>query len=214
MKARCHQLLPYVFLLLVALSRWPGLMPVNFSAVYALVFCAGAFFPPSLSWRAPFAMLLVTDLVLNCFYQFVRGYEVFTVSGLMYQVCNYGGFAVLWWLGRRFRGTRNLLGLLGGGMLGAILFYLVTNTTAWLLNPFHNVEYTKTFAGWLTALTLGTKGWPQTWEFFRNTLLSGGLFTLLFGAAWQLTTSESPAEKGEPAAEEAASESEPEEAQA
>lgn len=203
MKARCHQLLPFIFLLLVALSRWPGLMPVNFSAVYALMFCAGALFPARLGWRAPFGVLFVSDLALNAYYQFGRGYPVFTPGGLVYLACNYGGYGALWWLGRRFRGTRNLLGLLGGGMLGAIVFYLVTNTAAWLLNPFHNPEYTKTLAGWLIALTSGTKGWPQTWEFFRNTLLSGGLFTALFGAAWKLTTAESPAEKGEPQGEEA-----------
>ena len=187
-------------------------MPVNFSAVYALVFCAGAFFPHRLTWRAPFAVLLMSDLALNAYYQFGRGYAVFTPGGLLYLACNYGGYGALWWLGRRFRGTRNLLGLLGGGMLGAIVFHLVTNTAAWLLNPFRNPEYTKTLAGWLIALTSGTKGWPQTWEFFRNTLLSGGLFTALFGAAWTLTTAESPAEKGEPQGEEA--EPKPEEAQA
>lgn len=205
-----RQLLPYVFLALVALSRWPGLMPANFSAVYALVFCAGALFPERLTWRAPLALLLVTDLALDAYYQFGMGYEVFTVAGLLYLACNYAGFGALWWLGRRFRGTRDLLGLLGGGVLGAIIFYLVTNTAAWLLNPFHNPEYTKSLAGWLVALTAGTKGWPQTWEFFRNTLLSGGLFTGLFALAWRFIPSESPQEKGEETGEGA--QAEPEEA--
>ncbi len=205
-----RQLLPYVFLALVALSRWPGLMPANFSAVYALVFCAGALFPERLTWRAPLALLLVTDLALDAYYQFGMGYEVFTVAGLLYLACNYAGFGALWWLGRRFRGTRDLLGLLGGGVLGAIIFYLVTNTAAWLLNPFHNPEYTKSLAGWLVALTAGTKGWPQTWEFFRNTLLSGGLFTGLFALAWRFIPSESPQEKGEETEEGA--QAEPEEA--
>ena len=31
-------------LLVFALSRWPGLMPMNFSAAYALAFCAGLYF--------------------------------------------------------------------------------------------------------------------------------------------------------------------------
>ena len=210
MSLRLRQLLPYVFLALVALSRWPGLMPVNFSAVYALVFCAGALFPERLTWRAPFGVLLVTDLALDAYYQFGMGYEVLTAAGLLYLACNYAGFGALWWLGRRFRGTRDLLGLLGGGVLGAIIFYLVTNTAAWLLNPFRNPEYTKNLAGWLVALTAGTKGWPQTWEFFRNTLLSGGLFTGLFALAWRFTPAESPQEKGEEADEGA--QAEPEEA--
>ena len=188
-------------------------MPPNFSAVYALVFCAGAFFPGTVSWRAPLGFLLISDLVLNGYYQWVKGYSVFTAAGLLYLACNYLGYATLWWLGRGFRGTRSLLGLLGGGVLGALVFYLVTNTAAWWLNPFRNPEYTRTLAGWVIALTRGTGGYPETWEFFRNTLFSGGLFTALFGAAWRLTTpSESPVEKGEvePAAEEAT----PEEVQA
>jgi hypothetical protein len=57
-------------------------------------------------------------------------------------------------------------------MVGAFLFYLVTNTISWLTDP----AYPKTLAGWIQALTIGTPGWPHTWEFFRNTLLSGGLF--------------------------------------
>ena len=74
------------------------------------------------------------------------------------------------------------------------MFYLITNTASWLFNPFHNPEYTKTIAGWIIALTKGTGGYPPTWEFFRNTLLSGGLFTALFAAAAKLTA-ESPADK-------------------
>lgn len=214
MKERLHQLLPWLFALVVALSRWPGLLPLNFSMVYALMFCAGVFFPGNRGLGLPVGALLVTDLALNCFYQFGRGYEVFTLGGLGYMACNYGGYFVLFRLGRCFRPQTPLIGLLGGGLLGALLFYLVTNTAAWLLNPFHNPEYTKTLAGWITALTLGTKGWPQTWEFLRNTLLSGGLFTVLFGAAWKATAAESPQEKGEAVAPEAEGEPEPEEAKA
>ncbi len=65
-------------------------------------------------------------------------------------------------------------------MLGAVLFYLLTNTAAWLFNPFGNPEYTKNWVGWLIALTKGTAGYPPTWEFFRNVMFSGGLFTGLF----------------------------------
>jgi Leu/Phe-tRNA-protein transferase len=50
----------------------------------------------------------------------------------------------------------------------------------------------KTFIGWLTALTKGTAGWPHTWEFFRNTLLSGGLFTGLFVGAMKFTEESEP----------------------
>lgn len=208
-------MLPYCFVAFVAASRWPGLMPPNFSAVYALVFCAGALFPGAVSWRMPLGFLLASDLALNGYYHWVKGYDVLNATGVLYLTCNYLGYAVLWGLGRSFRGTRGLAGLLGGGILGALVFYLVTNTAAWWLNPFRNPEYTKTLTGWLIALTRGTGGYPETWEFFRNTLLSGGLFTALFGAAWRLSApAESPLEKGESSPAGASEEPEAEEAQA
>jgi hypothetical protein len=82
--------------------------------------------------------------------------------------------------------------------MGAILFYFLTNTAAWLFNPFGNPEYTKDLAGWLIALTKGTGGYPPTLEFFRNTLMSGGLFTGLFAGALKLTEAPEPAKEKEP----------------
>src|SRR6185437_12180302 len=99
---------------------------------------------------------------------------------------------------RRFKPQSRFVSLLGGGLLGAILFYLITNTASWLFNPFHNPEYTKNLAGWVTALTKGTAGWPQTWEFFRNTLLSGGIFTALFVGAIKVTEAAESAKEKEP----------------
>ncbi len=203
--------LPWVFLAAFAVSRWPGLMPASFSAAYALMFCAGVFFPRPTGWTVPFAVMLATDLALNCWYQFGKGYPVFTPGLVLYLAGNYAGYGLLIWLGRRFQPASQYLRLIGAGVFGALLFYLVTNTSAWLLNPFRNPEYTRDVAGWWIALTKGTGGYPETWTFFRNTLLSGGLFTGLFAGAYKLTASESPREKGE---EESAAEPAPGEAQA
>jgi hypothetical protein len=142
--------------------------------------------------------MLVTDLALNLYFALIGGWAVFTPANLGSMLLNYGAFALVFGLGRFLGGRSRFLTLLGGGILGAILFYLVSNTAAWFFNPFRNPEYTRTLAGWIIALTKGTGGYPQTWEFFRNTLLSGGLFTALFAGAWTLTaSSESPVDKGE-----------------
>jgi len=189
-------------MLAFALTRWPGLLPPNFSAAYALCFCAGVFFPRKLAWWLPLATLLISDLIIDCYYQYVRHVDAFQ----WYQLINYVVYGSLIWLGTRFNPRSSLIKLVSGGILGgilgAILFYLVTNTAAWLFNPFHNREYVKTFAGWLIALTKGTAGYPQTWEFFRNTLLSGGLFAGLFAGAMKLAeaTEAEPEEKRESAA--------------
>jgi hypothetical protein len=205
--------LPILLLVVFALTRLPGLMPDNFSAAYAIAFCAGVFFPKRIAWWIPLVTLLITDLGLNCYYQFYLGYPCFTVPVMIYMLGNYAGYALLIWLGKRFTAKSSIVLLLSGGVLGAILFYFITNTLSWLLNPFHNPEYTKNFAGWLWAMTKGTGGWPETWTFFRNTLLSGGLFTGLFVGAVKMNEASAKEEEKEEAPAPAAEPSEtPEEA--
>jgi hypothetical protein len=198
--------LPYLFLGLAALSRFPGILPVNFSVFYALAFCAGAFFPKQIKWWMPLLTLVLTDVALNTFY-----YHSWKAT----QLVNYVAFAGIILLGTRFSSRSSFIGLLSGGVLGAFLFYLITNTAAWLFNPFNNPEYTRNLAGWITALTKGTGGYPTTIEFFIRTLLSGGLFTGLFVGALKLTTAaESAREKGEEPAKEPEGEEAPEEGKA
>ncbi len=192
-----------------ALTRIPGLMPPNFSAAYGLLFCAGVYFTGRMAWWLPLATMAVTDIGICAYYQF-RGIDAFQWHILI----NYIGYAALIGFGRRFKPRSSLLALLGGGILGAILFYLITNSAAWLFNPFGNPEYTKTLAGWITALTKGTAGYPPTVEFFRGTLLSGGLFTGLFAGAMKLSEAMEPQEDAEEEPEEEPAEVEPEEAKA
>ena len=196
-----------------ALTRVPGMLPQNFSATYALVFCAGVYFAGRMAWWLPLGVMLATDIGLNLYYWLALDIDVWALPALRYQLMNYAAYAVLIWLGRRFKPQSSFLALLSGGILGAILFYLITNTASWLFNPFANPEYTKTLAGWLTALTKGTGGWPQTWEFFRNTFISGGLFTGLFVGAMKFNEAaeESKQEADEPEPE---PEAEPEESKA
>ncbi len=186
-----------------ALTRWPGLMPENFSAAYALAFCGGVFLRGSMAWWLPLGTLALTDVLLNVFY-----YHVAPVNG--YGLTNWLAFAALIGLGRAFSAKAAWWKLTGGGILGAILFYLITNTASWLQNP----EYSKTLAGLIQALTVGTPGWPHTWEFFRNTLMSGGLFAGLFAGAVRLAESESSEEEPADEPAEAPAEGEPEDAKA
>ena len=210
------KLLPAIFVAVFACSRIPGLMPQNFSAAYAFMFCAGVFFPRRLAWWLPLAAMLATDIGLNFYYQQKYPEEnVWSPANLVCLSFNYVAYLGLIFLGKRFKPQDSILKLAGGGILGAILFYLLTNTAAWLFNPFHNHEYVKTLAGWLVALTKGVSGFPTTLEFFRNTLVSTALFTALFAAAERLTATESPAEKTAGAREpQAETEAEPEEAKA
>lgn len=200
--------MPLVLIAVFAVTRWPGVLPDNFSAAYALAFCAGVFVAGSVAWWLPMLTLAVTDVVLNVFYYHVPVFDRYFLAKNL-------GFLLLIALGRRFQPRSNWLKLLGGGVLGAVLFYLITNTASWLSDP----GYAKTLAGWLQALTTGLPGFPPTWVFFLKTLLSGGLFTGLFVGAMRLSEHMESAREKEGAAqaeEESgdAPEAEPEEAKA
>lgn len=196
-------------MVLAVVTRIPDLLPPNFSAVYALFFCAGVYFPGRTAWWLPALVFLGSDIVLNLFWY--KGSQPFSGARLFFMLGNYAVYPVLVWLGRKFTPKASFVSLLGGGILGAILFYLITNTISWFFNPFGAVEYTKDLAGWIRALSLGSTGWPHTWEFFINTLTSGGLFTGLFAGAMKAAAAAEAAEEEEEE-EEPETESEPEEA--
>jgi len=239
--------LPLLLIVVFALSRWPGVMPDNFSAVYALVFCGGVFLPrrtwepprrfadlmarwipmrllrapllwlmrnPSLS--IPLSVMLITDLLLNLHYRSLYlakpdGYAAPMEFFNAYLLANYACYVALFWLGTRFKPTAHWLKLIGGGLLGALVFYVLSNTASWLQLP----GYAKTLSGWLQALTVGLPGWPPTWVFFLKTLASGGLFTGLFVGAMKFASRE--AEAPEPGVDEEPAETEggqPEESKA
>lgn len=192
MNGKKHLWLPVLLMLALALTRWPGLLPQNFSAVYALAFCAGVYFPGRMAWWLPMATLVVTDVLLNVFYYHFPIFNGYFAASLT-------GFVALIALGRRFNPRSSWLKLLGGGLLGAIIFYLITNSASWLSDP----GYAKTLTGWIQALTIGLPGFPPTWEFFLRTLFSAGLFTGLFAGAMKLSeAAESAREKEAPPAPE------------
>ena len=165
-------------MLVFAASRWPGMLPQNFSAAHALLFCAAFWLPGWMGWVLPMATIIVTDVLLNLFFYA----EPVMVPELISNWMILGLFIVLAkWLARRRSYGRVFLGTL----LGALLFYLVSNTVSWLVNP----AYAKTIAGWVQALTVGLPGLPPTWMFGLNSLLGTGLFTGLFAGAMKWSES-------------------------
>src|SRR5687767_4462254 len=175
-------------MVIFAVTRWPGLFPPelgSFSAAYALCFCAGVYFSKALVWWLPLATLFLSDVVMNIFY-----YDTAPIT--IYMLPNYVMYAALIGFGRLQSRQTGWWRLVFGGVAGGFVFFLVTNTLAWLQNP----HYPKTWDGWVAAMTIGMPGLPPPWMFLRNTLLSGGLFTGLFAGAMKLTAaSESELDK-------------------
>ena len=72
-----------------------------------------------------------------------------------------------------------------GSLASALVFYLVTNTLSWAIDPL----YPKSFAGLAQALTVGLPQFATpTWMFFRNSLISQSVFSALFIIATQTMT--------------------------
>src|SRR5437868_7763450 len=108
--------LPMLLMLAFALTRWRGLLPWNFSAAYALAFCAGVYFPRRLAWWLPLATIMLSDVALNLYYYFHLHIRSFNFM----QLVNYAAYTLIIWLGTRFNPKTSWLKLLSGGLLGAV----------------------------------------------------------------------------------------------
>src|SRR6478672_13848952 len=97
--------MPVLLMVVFAVTRWPGIMPPNFSAAYGLAFCAGVYFPRRLAWWLPLTTLLVTDVLMNVFY-----YQTSPLDDRM--IVNYAAYAAIILLGRQFKPRAAWLALL------------------------------------------------------------------------------------------------------
>ncbi len=155
--------------------RWPGLWPdelKNFSPVYAIFFCAGVYFRGTRAWLVPVTLMFLSDLAINHLYYGQMGYNLVG----SYMAHNYALLMLLCLFGWAVRKKEKPAWLIGGGFVGSCIFYLASNTLAWLGDP----AYPKTLVGLIQAFTTGVPGiYPPAWMFFTNTAISSALFTAL-----------------------------------
>ncbi len=140
----------------------------NFSPFAAIALCGALYLPRRLAIAVPLVALFVSDLFLNAHY----GIALVSLAMLP----GYLALGLCVALGLRLRETPQLARILGATVVGSIAFYVITNSAAWLVEPL----YPRSAAGLWQALTTGLPGYPPTLVFFRNSLASDLLFTLLF----------------------------------
>jgi hypothetical protein len=142
----------------------------NFTPLAAIALCSAAYFPNKYKFSVPLLTLFISDAVINFRYgaplldsQIIVRYVVLAVVGC-------AGFLL--------QNRASLKTLLPASIAGATFFYAVTNVFSWLSDP----GYAKNLAGLIQALTTGLSSYSATpsWMFFRNSLISDVLFTLLF----------------------------------
>lgn len=155
----------------------------NFSPVMAIAFCGALVLPGALAFVVPFVTLFASDLILNAHF----GQPLLSLG----MVAIYACYLIAIGLGRALRNGR-LYPIFGATVFNSVLFYTVTNAFAWFANP----SYPQTLAGLWQSLTVGLPGFPPTWTFFRNSLISDLLFTAVFvgGYLWLQSRNEARTE--------------------
>jgi hypothetical protein len=140
----------------------PGSL-VNFSPMMALAFTGAVLFPKPLPWWSWVLILLGVDLLSEGLAWWSQA------NGHLEVLLAYGCYAFAAFWGSRLRNRAGVLDTLVGTVACSTLFYLVTNSLSWWINP----VYAKTAAGWMQALTVGVPNVPiPTLVFFRNSLIA------------------------------------------
>jgi hypothetical protein len=142
----------------------------NFAPLAAIALCSAVYFPPKLKFSIPLIALFVSDVILNSYY----GATLLDAHILG----RYLALTLVGYVGLLLQSRASLRTLLPASILGSAIFYFITCTFSWLSDP----GYVKHFAGLIQALTVGLPQYSSTpsWMFFRNSLISDLLFTLLF----------------------------------
>lgn len=154
-----------LFRLMTALN--PSLGMFNFSPLMALAFCAGSLVLTSRRYQGfTVAILIVTDLTLNSIHGYSGWHSFMVLTSLCY-------LSVLF-LGTKLQ--KSSFPVQSGGLIASsLLFYFATNTLTWIGSP----HYTQNFSGWVQSWTVGIEGFPPTYLFLRNSLLSDLSFFLI-----------------------------------
>jgi hypothetical protein len=142
----------------------------NFAPLAAIALCSAAYFPNKYKFSVPLVTLFISDAVIN----FRYGVPLFDTQILL----RYFALAAVGGLGVLLQHRAALKTLLPASIVGSTIFYTMTNAFSWLSDP----GYAKNLEGFIQALTIGLPQYSATpsWMFFRNSLISDLLFTLLF----------------------------------
>src|SRR5947208_7778613 len=142
----------------------------NFTPLAAIALCSAAYFPKKYKFSVPLVTLFISDAVIN----FRYGAPLLDSQIIV----RYVALAVVGCAGLLLQNRVSLKTLLPASIIGSMFFYAITNASSWLSDP----GYTKNFAGLVQALTTGLPSYSATpsWMFFRNSLISDLLFTLVF----------------------------------
>ena len=141
--------------------------PFNFTPIVGMTLLAGIYARPRwVALAVPFAAMFVSDLVLNntVYASFYEGIQVFGSWGVYVAL----GLCALLPLAANVGRQAGWTKLLGAGVGGSLLFFLVTNAAVWATSGIYPLNA----AGLAASLAAGLPFFPAT---LASTLLFGGI---------------------------------------
>ncbi len=138
--------------------------PANFAPIAAIAIFGGLYLPKRWAIILPAMAMFVSDIFIG-----------FYTWQIMLAV--YGSFVLTGVIGLLVRKNKKTATVIGGTILGSVLFFLITNFAVW---AFGNM-YTHTFADLMQCYTMAI-------PFFKNTLLGDLFYTGALVGAFELLT--------------------------
>jgi len=137
--------------------------PANFAPVGAIAIFSGIYLPKKWAIVLPLAAMFFSDLFLG-----------FYAWPVMLSV--YASFAVMGLIGLAVRKHKKLSTILGGTILGSVIFFLTTNGAVWAFSNW----YEPSLAGLINCYVVAI-------PFFRNSLLGDLFYTGVLVGAYEVS---------------------------
>lgn len=132
----------------------------NFTALGAIALLSGVLLPKRWGFVVPAFVLLLSDMILG-FYSW------------KIMIAVYASFALIYYLGQTIRPHKSFTTVLGGSVLGGVLFFAVTNWAVWVFGSMYPATFDGLMQSYFNALS-----------FFRNTLLGNVFYGSLVYSAY------------------------------
>ncbi|PJC52489.1 MAG: hypothetical protein CO030_02610 [Candidatus Magasanikbacteria bacterium CG_4_9_14_0_2_um_filter_42_11] len=142
-----------VLLILLGVSARIFPHPANFAPIAAIALFGGLYLSKRWALILPLSAMFVSDIFVG-FYSWKM------------MVAVYASFLLIVGIGMMVKRKKEFATILGGTLLGSMLFFLITNGAVWAFGTM----YTHSFAGLMQSYLMGI-------PFLKNTLLGDLFFT-------------------------------------
>ncbi|MCX6244221.1 MAG: hypothetical protein NTU98_05895 [Bacteroidetes bacterium] len=158
--------------LLRLLPHWPNLTPIAAMALFAGTYID----KKQYAFAIPLAAMFASDIIIGLHANILAVYV---------------GFAITVLVGMAIRKRVNVGTVIMASLSSAVIFFLVTNFSAWLVDRLYpHPMYPQTFAGLLECYTMGLAFFRDTTQgisFFLNDVIGTLFYSAVFYGAFYLT---------------------------